>query len=595
MTEPARALPAPRIRPIPFLWVLVVLGAATLSAPADIAAALTALRVPDPDDAMRLVEVRDLVQGQGWFDLVQHRFGPPGGIVSHWSRLVDAPLAGLILALSPLVGRSLAEGLAAVLWPILLLCLYGLVLYRGVRANFGPLAAVVALLVATQTMGVAVQFAPGRVDHHGVQLIVILGLALAIVRGSGRAGFVAGVLAALSLAVGLEGLPFVAMGAVFLAADWALRGRPALPAFAGFGLGLGLAAPLLFGGQTDPGRWVITACDALSPPWLYLAVGGLGLTLACAGLDCRLTRPAHRLAALAGLGAIFTGGFAAFFPTCLAGPFTGMSPLVREHWLLKVNEMTSLATFVARGQWEALAFHPVVLLATLAATWLALRDTNRRPWAVVACLLWPGALLCLQEFRGLYVVSGLVPFVAGGVLARVLTRADGPDISRWRRWGGIAVGAGLVSALWIPVAVLGESVVPPAPSAADPQSATACLSADALAPLATLPPGTILAPIFMGPSILLHTPHRVVAAPYHRAVPEIAAALQGLGGTEADLRRAVEAYGVRYVATCPARPADDLQSERAFATRLTRGEVAAAWLEPVPVEAGLKVWRVMPF
>ncbi len=59
------------------------------------------LRVPDTDDAMRLVEVRDLLAGQGWYDNVQYRFLPPGGVPSHWSRLVDAPIAGLILAFTP--------------------------------------------------------------------------------------------------------------------------------------------------------------------------------------------------------------------------------------------------------------------------------------------------------------------------------------------------------------------------------------------------------------------------------------------------------------------------------------------------------------
>ena len=29
------------------------------------------------DDAMRLVEVRDFLAGQGWFDLTQYRLGPP--------------------------------------------------------------------------------------------------------------------------------------------------------------------------------------------------------------------------------------------------------------------------------------------------------------------------------------------------------------------------------------------------------------------------------------------------------------------------------------------------------------------------------------
>ena len=41
---------------------------------------------------MRLVEVRDLIAGQGWFDLTQHRLDPPG-VSMHWSRVIDAPLA----------------------------------------------------------------------------------------------------------------------------------------------------------------------------------------------------------------------------------------------------------------------------------------------------------------------------------------------------------------------------------------------------------------------------------------------------------------------------------------------------------------------
>ncbi len=41
-------------------------------------------------------------------------------------------------------------------------------------------------------------------------------------------------------------------------------GRAALPPFRGFGLALGLAAPLLFLAQTAPSLWTATACDALS-------------------------------------------------------------------------------------------------------------------------------------------------------------------------------------------------------------------------------------------------------------------------------------------------------------------------------------------
>lgn len=34
---------------------------------------------PDPDDAMRLVQVRDWLAGQSWFDVTQYRLSPPAG------------------------------------------------------------------------------------------------------------------------------------------------------------------------------------------------------------------------------------------------------------------------------------------------------------------------------------------------------------------------------------------------------------------------------------------------------------------------------------------------------------------------------------
>jgi hypothetical protein len=70
---------------------------------------LTAETLPDTDDAMRLVQVRSFLSGQGWFDLHQARFDPPAGYDSHWSRLIDAGLAGLFIAFKTFVDPALAE------------------------------------------------------------------------------------------------------------------------------------------------------------------------------------------------------------------------------------------------------------------------------------------------------------------------------------------------------------------------------------------------------------------------------------------------------------------------------------------------------
>jgi hypothetical protein len=60
----------------------------------------------DTDDNMRIAQVRAwLNDGQGWFDLRQYRLDWPEGANIHWSRLVDLPIAGLIL-----LGRLFTDG-----------------------------------------------------------------------------------------------------------------------------------------------------------------------------------------------------------------------------------------------------------------------------------------------------------------------------------------------------------------------------------------------------------------------------------------------------------------------------------------------------
>jgi len=79
----------------------------------------TAQTLNDTDDAMRLVEMRDFLAGQGWFDLHQGGVQPPIGLDSHWSRLIDAGLAGLFVLFHTVVDATLAERLMRAFWPIL--------------------------------------------------------------------------------------------------------------------------------------------------------------------------------------------------------------------------------------------------------------------------------------------------------------------------------------------------------------------------------------------------------------------------------------------------------------------------------------------
>ena len=72
----------------------------------------------DNDSLLRLVQIRDLIGGQGWFDLHQYRMGPDGGFVMHWSRLVDAPIAAIMLAGAAVTGSmAIGETVALIAWP----------------------------------------------------------------------------------------------------------------------------------------------------------------------------------------------------------------------------------------------------------------------------------------------------------------------------------------------------------------------------------------------------------------------------------------------------------------------------------------------
>jgi hypothetical protein len=83
---------------------------------------------------MRLIQVRDLLAGQSWFDVNQALVDAPGGgVPMYWPRLVDIPLALVIVVLTPLSGAATAETAAMVAVPLLTLGLAMLLAARTAR------------------------------------------------------------------------------------------------------------------------------------------------------------------------------------------------------------------------------------------------------------------------------------------------------------------------------------------------------------------------------------------------------------------------------------------------------------------------------
>src|SRR5947209_5650255 len=182
----------------------------------------------DTDDAMRIVQVRDLMAGQDWFDMIAHRLNPPGGLLIHWSRVVDVPLVGLVGFFRFFTTPEAAERLARLVFP---LALQG-GLYAGLAwcggLLIGPRARIPAIALGFLSGLMFGQFQPGRIDHHAPQimlLVLVVGASLAALdRSHARLAAVAGMLTALSLAISIENLPFFVVLYAALAVAFVIHG-----------------------------------------------------------------------------------------------------------------------------------------------------------------------------------------------------------------------------------------------------------------------------------------------------------------------------------------------------------------------------------
>src|SRR5947208_2157080 len=262
----------------------------------------------DTDDNMRIMQVRALLHGQGWYDLRNYRMNPPFGGNIHWSRLVDLPIAGLILGLRPFLGGAGAERWAVAIAPLLpyLLLLYALALTarRLIQPRAYPLA-FLAVFFAGSTNGM---FMPERIDHHGWQL-ALLALSMSAIAAPKRVrgGLTLGISTALSLAIGLEMLIYIAVMGAAMALFWVADAdeRDRLRTYA---VSLGGATALSFLCFASYANRA-PVCDALSPVWLSDVLLGGALLYALSLLAVADWRKRLTVALAAG---VVLAGFHAF-------------------------------------------------------------------------------------------------------------------------------------------------------------------------------------------------------------------------------------------------------------------------------------------
>lgn len=488
---PNIARPAP-IFSAPILWLAVTLCVVlTVGRGVSGWAALSALHLPDTDDVMRLVQIRDWLGGQGFFDLTQYRLGGADGTPMHWSRIGDLGPAAIILATQPLLGAHGAELAALILWPSLLFLGF-MLLVAAIAGKLGGEGSVgVAIVLAALAWPAAALFVPGRIDHHGLQLVLLLvALLHSVGRGSRRHGIVTGVAIATSLAVGVELVVPIAILCAHIVACWIQSGERARLSGVSLGLLGGLGAMALLA----PNNWVYPACDAFTQQAALAALCG-GLAMAVLGhLPVTLDRLTRLVAAL-GVGVAAIVAILGVAPACMADPYAAVDPLVRSGWMARVEEARGLMA-LSLSEWVGMAGLPMVALIA------AIVQTARGPaadWMLVTLVILGSVALAMVQARAIHVAAAVAPAVLAPVVAYL--RSTRPKLAPLAWLLSIGISYPLV-------AKVVASPVVPASQRCDPGAA--------LTTLAQRQPGVVLAPIDLGPRLLVETHHRVLAAPYHR-------------------------------------------------------------------------------
>lgn len=556
--------------------------------------AIGGLALPDTDDNMRLQQVRDWIAGQGWYDLVQHRMDPPRGGEMHWSRLVDLPLAGIILALKPFVSAAVAERVAVALAPLLPLGVAMTAVAVIVRRTVAPSAWALGpaiLLCASSALGM---MTPLRIDHHGWQIALALVMVMGFVTSRALVGgAVAGLATALSMAIGIETLPYLAMGGATIILLWIVDAaeRPRLLAY---GAVLGLCAPLVLTLFLTPARWDVAMCDALSPAYIWAA------TLAGAGaVALALLSPARaiwRLAAAALLAGMLLLFEYRFYAGCLGDPYAGLSADLKRLWLSNVRE----ARPIYRQDIEvAITFMALPVIGLVGSAWSLWRDRRDHRlllrWGSLLLMTAFGTGLCLVQTRGAPLAQALA--VPGAVaLCWALVRPARTSRHMLVRALGTVAGFLIASGL---VAQYGSTLIPKEKSASVSKTRKAdvlCARETALAPLNRLPPATMLTMLDLGPRLIVRTHHSAIAGPYHRNGAAIVDLMNAWGGTPDEARAIIDRHGADYVLLCAGASETGLYLQRAkdgFYARLAKGR-APDWLTPVALPAGnpYRLWKV---
>lgn len=544
----------------------------------------------DLDDLLKRIEVRHLVDTLDIFDRTLPGIAQPEPYATHWPWIVDLPYAVPNALLAPMIGQDAALALSGFVVPLLLLlpalyCLHRLIGAAGFARSWAVLP--VACVLALRSL---FEFAPGRIDYHSLQIVLLL-VALVLLLRKARAAFANGLLAVLALAISLEFAAFYALVFAIVAWDFVAGGDRDGMRLGAFGTAVALGAVFLYGAIVPPDAYGAVRCDMYSMPHLT-ALGFAGVSLL---VTAKLTAGRGTVARVAMLGVLAAIGAAMLgllYPGCAAGPYGGLSDYVRDNQLLRIDQEKSLFArpdFVLSGN---LVSATILFIGALALPVIAVaehfRSRSRTILALFALLALVQAVLYFRTFRYLplfsaiglvFVIAALLP--PASPLRRLAANAATipANAARLLALPGLLLSAGLV----------GFHLVYTIPTEAAPAGEIADSCEMNAEPRRAWPAGArVLSPPRIGLSLLaMPGAPQVVAVPNHPGSAGIERAYRFLDPATQDPEAVLARTGSTHVAVCgwDGPPVAGLAERYPLAAALIEGR-PPTWLRECPSPPG---------
>ena len=546
----------------------------------------------DPDDQLRMVQLRDWLGGQSWFDTIQYRIGEPDSQPMHWPRWIELPLALVVLLLKPLTGTATAETAAMVIVPLFTLGIAMWLVAKITEQVFDRKIAILAAALMATAVPIVAQIRPMRVDHHGWQIVLALTALWTMFWPDKRKGGLAlGAALAFWLSISLEGLPISAAFIVLLVWRWVFRTEEGVRLFWTLSSFLIVSFILYFATQGSFDT-AVNYCDALSPAHLLACTAGAAVILpAIKWLPANI---ALRVAGLAVAGVPALAIFYGLAPQCVGGAFNTMDPIVREYWL--VNVLEGLPIWYQDGKTMVTLLGGSIIVGLGSLIYIVRvrpGQIDRGQLFILAyAFLW-ALLLSLFVQRATAVAAAFaLPFLAWAVhQAFAFARGIKRPVSRI-----LATAAIVFLIMPGPLAVaLFNNISGDERQAAANSGTAMCKNNASLARLNALPRSSIVAPLDFGPRILLLTPHSVLATSHHRNDKAMADQIRIFISAPDVAREILEARNIGYIVACK----DEAELEF-YAKKHPEGlwgklvkDQQPDWLQPVHIKGtGLTVWKV---